>query len=141
MGGNGPAPSANPRRRNVRPDSTQLPAGGYAGPIPDWPLAVAMSVDEEVAWASLWRSPQAAAWAQMALVRTVARYTRVLVASEEPGAKAAYLTEVRQLEDRLGLTAMSMLRLRWVVATDELAEARSTAAAGPVAAPHLRAVE
>ena len=82
MGGNGPPPSANPRRRNARPDSTTLPASGYDGPIPEWPLAVPMDISEEVAWRALWRSPQAAAWAQMALVRTVARYCRVLVASE-----------------------------------------------------------
>jgi hypothetical protein len=138
----GPAPSANPRRRNVRPDSTTLPASGYAGEIPEWPLAVPMDIGEEVAWRSLWRSPQAAAWAQLAIVRTVARYCRVLVASEVPGAPATYLTEVRQLEDRLGLTAMSMLRLRWVVSTDELGAARAgTATTAVTAVTHLRAVE
>lgn len=139
MGGNGPAPSANPRRRNARPDNTLLPASGYAGPIPEWPLAVPMDVSEEVAWRSLWRSPQASAWAQLAIVRTVARYCRVLVASELPGATASYLTEVRQLEDRLGLTAMSMLRLRWVVSTDELAGARTGRAS--TGRPRLVAVD
>lgn len=137
----GPAPSVNPRRRNARPESTALPASGYDGPIPEWPLAVPMDVAEEVAWQSLWRSPQATAWAQLAIARTVARYCRVLVASEEPGAKASYLTEVRQLEDRLGLTAMSMLRLRWVVSTDELAAAREAAPAAAAEKPRLRAVE
>lgn len=139
MGGNGPAPSANPRRRNARPDNTTLPASGYDGPIPEWPLAVPMDIGEEVAWQALWRTPQASAWDQMALERAVARYCRVLVASELPGATAAYLAEVRQMEDRLGLTAMSMLRLRWVVSTDEVGAAR--AAQVPAAVTHLRAVE
>jgi hypothetical protein len=116
----GPVPSANPRRRNARPDAAVLPASGYAGPVPEWPLAVPLSVDEEVAWRWLWRSPQACAWAQMALVRTVARYCRVLVAAEAPGAKTACLAEARQLEDRLGLTPMAMLRLRWQVAEAEV---------------------
>ena len=141
MGGNGPPPSANPRRRNARPDSTTLPASGYAGDIPEWPLAAPMDNGEEVAWRALWRTPQASAWAQMALVRAVARYCRVLVASEMPGATAAYLAEVRQMEDRLGLTAMSMLRLRWIVSTDELGAARADSAAAVAAVTHLRAVE
>lgn len=35
----GPPPSPNPRRRNVRPAKTQLPAEGRTGPTPPWPLA------------------------------------------------------------------------------------------------------
>lgn len=134
----GPAPSTSPRRRNARPENTTLPASGYAGPVPEWPLAVPMDIGEEVAWQALWRTPQASAWVQLAIVRTVARYCRVLVASEEPGAKASYLTEVRQMEDRLGLTAMSMLRLRWVVSTDELGARKARTAP---ARPRLVAVE
>jgi hypothetical protein len=44
------------------------------------------------------------------------------------------------MEDRLGLTPMAMLRLRWVISTDELAEARKPQAA-PSSLPRLRAVE
>lgn len=137
----GPAPSPNPRRRNPRPDTTTLPAGGYRGAVPEWPFASAHADELEI-WASLWRLPQAAAWAQMSVERTIARYSRALVVAEERGAAAALLAEVRQIEDRLGLTPMSMLRLRWVISTDEVAEAReAAAAAAPVAAPHLYAVE
>jgi hypothetical protein len=135
----GPAPSPNPRRRNPRPDATTLPAGGYQGPIPEWPFTSAED-DELTIWGSLWRLPQAAAWAQMAVERTIARYCRVLVMAEERSAAAALLAEVRQIEDRLGLTPMSLLRLRWVVSTDELAEARKPAPAAS-SARRLRAVE
>jgi hypothetical protein len=134
----GPAPSANPRRRNVRPDTTTLPAGGYQGPIPEWPFAT-QDDDEREIWESLWRLPQAAAWAQMSIWRTVARYCRALTIAEERGAPAAVLAEVRQVEDRLGLTPMSLLRLRWVISADEVGAVRDTRT--PAVKPKLRAVE
>ena len=119
----GPAPSANPRRTNPRPDLVLLPSSGYAGEVPDWPLG-RMSKAEAEAWPVLWRTPQATAWARMQLARTVARYVRALVKAERPSAAAFLLSEVRQLEDRLGLTPMAMLRLRWEIAPDQLAEQR-----------------
>jgi hypothetical protein len=45
------------------------------------------------------------------------------------------------MEDRLGLTPMSMLRLRWEIAPDELAEARDAPAPSTKERPRLRAVE
>ena len=134
----GPAPSPNARRRNARPNYTQLPAGGYQGEIPKWPLP-RPTMSEKRAWDALWRTPQAAAWAQMELARPVARYVRALVIAEERGATAFMLSEVRQLEATLGLTPMSMLRLRWEVVTDELAEQRTPAP--KKTSPRLRAVE
>jgi hypothetical protein len=119
----GPAPNPNARRRNARPGFLILPAEGYTGEIPAWPLSRATQA-EQLTWAALWRTPQAAAWEHLCLARTVARYVRALVKAERPAAKAFLLSEVRQLEDRLGLTPMSMLRLRWEVASDETAEWR-----------------
>ena len=119
----GPAPNPNARRRNVRPNTTQLPAEGYRGTIPEWPLTLATKAESD-AWKYFWSLPQASAWAQMRLSRTVARYVRAVTAAERPGAAASVLTEARQLEDRLGLTPMSMLRLRWEVVSDELTERR-----------------
>lgn len=134
----GPAPSANPRRRNVRPGTVQLPAHGFDGPAPDWPISDADDAELE-AWNSLWRLPQAAAWQQMNVARTVARYVRALIVAESRESTAFQLSEVRQLEDRLGLTPMSMLRLRWEVVADELAAAREPKKQSE--APRLRAVE
>lgn len=134
----GPAPSANPRRRNARPDGVQLPANGYAGPIPQWPLPRPLKAERE-AWESLWRLPQAAAWAQLNVSRTVARYVRALIVAESRESTAFQLSEVRQLEDRLGLTPMSMQRLRWEVVADELAQARTPKREDE--RPRLRAVE
>lgn len=123
----GPPPNPGARRRNARPVAMWLPADGYQGEIPAWPLGGRQAKAEQAAWEALWRTPQAAAWAELHLARTVARYCRALVKAERPGAVAFLLSEVRQLEDRLGLTPMSMLRLRWEIgspggAADELAD-------------------
>jgi hypothetical protein len=116
----------------------QLPASGFTGPVPRWPLSEP-TADEWDAWESLWHLPQAAAWARLSVSRTVARYVRALIVAESRESSAFHLSEVRQLEDRLGLTPMAMLRLRWEVAGDELAQARTPAR--PHERPRLRAVE
>jgi hypothetical protein len=70
-------------------------------------------------WADLWRTPQAVAWFELGWSRVVARYVRLLIQSENPDvdspayAGVALLGEVRQLEDRLGLTPLAMRRLQW----------------------------
>ena len=110
----GPAPNPNARRRNKRPDWLSLPADGYDGNIPTWPLSSDISIAEEDLWRSLWRTPQAAAWAEGGFERVVARYVMVTCLVElEPN--AALLSEVRQMEDRLGLSPMAMKRLQWEV--------------------------
>jgi hypothetical protein len=65
-------------------------------------------------------------WERLGWVRVVARYTRLLVESEKRGAQVTLAGEVRQLEDRLGLTPMAMKRLEWVIVEDEVAEQRQT---------------
>ncbi|HVW34259.1 MAG TPA: hypothetical protein VHL53_17115 [Acidimicrobiia bacterium] len=79
---------------------------------------------ERAAWEAAWSTPQAVAWEKLGWNRVVARYVRTMVAAEARGARAALLSEVRQLEDRLGLNPTAMARLRWEVAADELDEAR-----------------
>lgn len=127
----GPAPKPNARRRNAKPTSTQLPAAGYDGPVPTWPLGKAKRPERE-AWDALWRTPQAAEWARLSCARTVARYVRALVVAEQPETTAFHLSEVRQMEDRLGLTPMSMLRLRWEIAPAEPEAAELDDADAPV---------
>jgi hypothetical protein len=147
----GPPPKADAqrRRRNAVPGTVYLPAEGREGDPPEFPL-VSMTLGEDVAWRDLWSTPQAVAWERngVGTVRVVARYCRLLCSAEFAAlslatsvASAQTLGEVRQLEDRLGLTPMAMLRLRWEVVTDELAEAREDAT--PEAAPvrRIRAVE
>jgi hypothetical protein len=86
---------------------------------------------EEVLWGRLWATPVAVAWEAMGWQDVVARYARVLAEAEMPlvdghdvdwhmvSARERAITgaraEARQLEDRLGLNPISMLRLRWVI--------------------------
>jgi len=112
----GPAPNPHARRRNKRPDWLSLPADGYDGPIPAWPLNTDPADAEMDLWLSLWRTPQAAAWAEGGFARVVARYVTI-VCLVEINPIAALLGEVRQMEDRLGLSPMAMKRLQWEVET------------------------
>ena len=93
---------------------TRLPATGREGDPPVWPLSRANKRETEL-WGRLWRSPQAVVWERLGWTDVVARYARLLVEANGRDASASVLAEVRQLEDRLGLTPMSMLKLRWEV--------------------------
>lgn len=64
-------------------------------------------------WAEMWATPQAIAWEELGWTRVVARYCRKLLDAEKPDSSTGLLSEVRQLEDRLGLTPMAMKRLMW----------------------------
>lgn len=126
----GPPPKhpSDRRRRNAAPGMVQLPAEGRRGKPPKWPLSKPRKTELGI-WAELWATPQAVAWAELGWIRTVARYVRLLYEAEKPGAGAAVNAEVRQLEDRLGLTPMSMRRLQWEIAADEVDEKREQRAA------------
>lgn len=112
----GPPPKRNAVRHNAnRGDWIELPGDGYAGRTPRWPLPGRAPRG----WAALWRLPQAYAWAGQGLDRVVARYAYLLAIVEHPDderpVSAALLAEVRQIEDRLGLSPMAMKRLQWTV--------------------------
>lgn len=96
----------------------QLPAEGRPGEPPQWPIG-SPTGDEVAVWAELWALPQAVEWERLGWTRTVARYVRLLVEAEQPDADTTLRAETRQLEDRLGLTPMAMLRLRWDVGDPE----------------------
>lgn len=118
MAGKGPAqkPSSLRRRRTPTPGFRLLPHEGRSGDPPRWPIGNQTTEEMEV-WAALWRLPQAVEWERMDIARQVARYVRTLVEAEMHAADSKLLAEVRQLEDRLGLTPRAMQTLRWE--TDE----------------------
>lgn len=133
----GPAPKANSVRRggNVRADTLStalkvLPRAGRTGEPPAWPMPTKPPKAVADLWRQLWTRPQAVAWEEQGAERVVARYARCLIEAERPKATAAILGEVRQLEDRLGLSPMSMLRLRWSIGdVDDAAGAPAAAEA------------
>lgn len=122
MAGMGPQRSSRrqPNRGLGPAQIVVLPADGRTGPSPEWPMG-GRKPAKLVAdlWDQLWASPQAVQWEKLGWTRVVARYARCLLEAERRDAPAALLSEVRQLEDRLGLSPMSMLRLRWQIGTPE----------------------
>lgn len=79
---------------------------------------------ERELWNSIWKTPQAVAWEQLGWTRDVAMYVRHTVLAEQGDLDQA--KEARQWSDRLGLSPMAMLRLRWEIAADEVADQRTT---------------
>lgn len=75
-------------------------------------------------WSTLWNTPQAVAWERLRWTREVAVYVRWTVAAELGDLDAA--KEARQWSDRLGLNPLALMRLRWEIAEDEVAEQRTT---------------
>lgn len=150
-------PKFAPERRNTGVGVVHLPARGYTGEIPPWPLSLNTDLDfatrEEAVWERLWRTPQAAAWVRLGWTRAVARYCRMVVAAETAGhghcktcegpvarMDASLLAQVTAMEDRLGLTPKAMRLLLWVIDHDEVAEAREVRAAAS-GGRHLQAVD
>lgn len=121
----GPAPKhpSQRRRTNSGPAMLQLPASGRPGDPPEWPLSRPRAAELKV-WAELWALPQAVMWERLQWVRAVARYVRHLLDVEVRNPSTRILAEVRQMEDRLGLTPTAMMKLHWEIAPDEVAEAR-----------------
>lgn len=123
----GPAPNPASRRQTGNQAHTwlDLPAGGYDGKIPDWPMAT-VSERELDLWAAIWRSPQAAAWSLNGWTHDVAMYVRYFAKGESGSLDSA--KEARMWSDRLGLNPTAMLKNRWRVRPDETAERRDAKA-------------
>lgn len=88
---------------------------------------------EQQLWRDLWKLPQAVQWERLKWLRDVAQYVRFKTLGELGDLNAA--KEARQWSDRLGLTPMAMLRLRWEVAVDETAQRRQARAESQVEKP------
>lgn len=125
-------PKANPDsgrsdRRGYK--LTALPAQGYDGPTPDFPLPDATPRELEV-WAQAWTTPQACAWAMPSEAwrfRTVAMWVRLTVRCEQPDAGAALLGQLHRFADQIGMTTAGLAEMGWQVAVDDLAERSSDA--------------
>jgi len=123
----GAYPKTDGERRNRNAPAftwTELPAEGRQGdppPLPagrEWPSATA------AAWGDLWSTPQAHVWDQTG--RTMHRWAWLhadLVLGK--GASNTLSAEMRQIEDRHGLSPKAMLQLRWRIGPAE--EARPKA--------------
>lgn len=140
-----PGPPPNPQsRKQSGPHAhtwLELPADGYTGPVPEWPLPDLLP-DEMAMWARYWRKPQAQAWASIGMSDEVAVYVRAFLRGV--GGNVAAISEARQWATLLGLTPTAMLRNRWRIRRELHAPTPAElAAAGPatVAKRRLKVVD
>jgi hypothetical protein len=138
----GPAPDPNALRRDRKDDKdwVALPAEGFTGDVPEFPLSDAYA-SETVLWAKLWAKPQAYMWSRLGLEYQVAAYVRAFLESVQEKASAGLKTAVLRMEAELGLSTVGMGQLRWKIAADELAERREVAAPGRSARDRLQALD
>lgn len=124
----GPVAQEDSARSDRRGFSLQkLPASGWSGEVPDWPLP-AQSVREAELWEWAWRTPQAWAWSQPSeswRVRPVAMWVRLSVRCEDIEAPASLLAQLHRFADQIGMTTAGLAEMGWKVATDEVAVKRS----------------
>ena len=103
---------------------TALPAEGYQGATPDYPLPLA-SIREIEVWDEVWQTPQAAAWSvQKWRWRTVALWVRWSVRMEAEDASASLGNVVIRYADQIGLTPAGLKENGWKIAEDDLATRR-----------------
>ena len=145
----GPAPSESSERSERRGYSlTALPAEGYDGPVPEWPLAPyvvrrweseegarfqvvdheateSFRVRELALWGWAWRTPQACAWSlpsEMWRAQTVARWCRQAAKCESSDSSASDHGQLHRYADQVGLTTAGLREMGWKVAVDQVAE-------------------
>lgn len=131
----GPKPDPDSGRSDLRGYSlTSLPAEGYTGKAPDFPLP-GMTARESVVWSNAWRTPQACAWSMPSeswRINTVALWVRLTVRCEDPEVGAAFLAQLHRFADQIGMTTAGLAEMGWKVAVDEVAaKGASRSAAKP----------
>lgn len=121
----GPPADPNALRRDRKDDRAwvTLPAEGFQGDAPAWPLGSSAPAELDL-WTRLWAKPQAFMWDQLQLEFEVAAYVRAFLESVEPEASAGLKTAVLRMSAELGLSTVGMGQLRWKIAVDEIAERR-----------------
>lgn len=150
--GSGPAPDPNSGRSASRGlDFSRLPAEGFTGEVPKFPLdpivlfsehfedgskirevdegsSASFSERESAVWAEAWSTPQAAAWhLEPWRWPIVAEYVRLKVTVElDPGSNAALVGQLHRYREQIGLTPAGLVRNGWQIARDEVSERRET---------------
>ena len=124
----GPLPDPNAIRRNAPTiPTTELPASGPSSPVPDVPAWISLGDAGMSWWEWAWHTPQACGWSTGNLV-TVAHRAALedALVSGDPKSRVGVLREMRDFDDRLGLTPKGMAALRWKVVDDSPAEVKSS---------------
>lgn len=113
MPGPPPKPPSQRRRRNAIAAPVVLPAGKRKAKAPALPLR-RVSAETRAWWRMIWASPMAHAWLE-ADVPGLVRLAGLMERAATGAAPLGVLTEIRNLEDRYGLSPMARRRLQWEV--------------------------
>lgn len=131
-------------RRNATPGMIQLPMEGYQGDIPFFPLPIPTPRELEL-WNFHWQLPQAYEWVRSGAIYPLARYVRFFCIVEDGEsmsvAAAHILSELRQLEDRFGLSPLALARLRWEITPDQVEATKTATQQSNQTVRRLRAVD
>lgn len=143
-GRSGPAPDPNALRRDRAGDAawTVLPAEGFKGDAPAFPLADELGAEVDL-WVSLWRKPQAFMWSKLGLELEVAAYVRAFLKAVDIDASPNLMVPVLRMSAEIGLSLPGMHSLRWKFSEDELSVKRAAAVparSGPSAKERLAAL-
>lgn len=117
----GPLPTGNARRRNAPTiPTTVLPAEGRKGRAPKIPKWWDLGESGRAFWSFAWHTPQAHAWDVVSVLDVVARRAHLVdflgtIPEDEVSKRGTVLREMRELDDRLGLTPKSLAALRWKI--------------------------
>jgi hypothetical protein len=107
------------------------------GRAPDYKTEQPISDEGRAYWTTLWQTPQSTQWGKAEIYTA----TRLLLAFEkqrDDGFSPNVSTEMRQLEDVLGLSPKAMKAYGWVIGEPEEAPAKTSRAKDRYS--HLRAV-
>ena len=158
----GPAPSPSALRRDRKDDAdwVTLPAEGFAGEVPGFPLEAipvydiywedkqrvkefdqkateALHEREIALWDDLWSKPQAFMWAKLGLKYEVAAYVRAFLESTSADSNSGLKTAVLRMAAEIGLSLPGMHSMRWKFSVDEL-EAKRAAVVPERSGPSAR---
>lgn len=104
---------------------TALPAEGYKGEAPEFPLPDESGRESDL-WEWAWSLPQAAAWSvQPWRLHSVAMWVRTAVVCEGADAMAADKNSLHRFADQIGLTPAGLKENGWQIAEDQLAGKRA----------------
>jgi len=163
----GPRPDPNSGRSDRRGLSlSALPAGGFDGEVPEFPLPTAkryrweyedkrryqvFDADataeyryrEESVWEQAWTTPQAAAWARESWRwPIIAEYCRLKTIVElDADSNAALVGQLHRFRDQIGFTPAGLTQNGWAIAVDEVAVKREDRSEPVMPVRRLRAVD
>ena len=123
----GPPVDPNSARSDARGLTfSALPADGYGGEVPEFPIPVSKGSRVLKLWEDVWRSPQGAAWINEPYRwHAIAEYCMLMRDIELDPTRASLIGQVHRYRDQLGLTPAGLRENGWLVGHVEESPGRS----------------